>query len=91
VKRPGSGSVSANFTVTVTPTAGYTGTVNLSVGGATTGLSFNPPTGSASAGNWTWKFAAVVTSASKKGNHALSVSANDGATTKTASASLVVN
>jgi hypothetical protein len=92
VKRPGNGSASATFTVTVTGTTGYNGTVKVSVTGATTGLALSSPTTSAPGGIGTWKFDATVTSSSKKGNHALTVTGKDDTNaTKSVSASLVVN
>jgi len=92
VKRPGNGSASATFTVTVTGTTGYNGTVKVSVTGATTGLALSSPTTSAPGGIGTWKFDAAVTSSSKKGNHALTVTGKDDTNaTKSVSASLVVN
>jgi hypothetical protein len=91
VKRPGNGSVTATYTVTITPTAGYGGTVTLTPGGATTGVSPSLNPTSITAGGGTSTLTVTVTSSSKKGNHGLSVSANDGTTTKSASASVVVN
>ena len=93
VKRPsGNGSVVASYTVTVTTTSGYNKTITLTPGGATTGvaLSVSPTTPLSSAGG-TATLKATVTSSSKKGNDGLSVSASDGTTTKSASASLIVN
>jgi hypothetical protein len=91
VKRPGNGSVTATFTVTITPTAGYTGNLTLTAGGATTGVALGLNPTSITGGSGTSKLTVTVTSSSKKGNHGLSVSATDGTTTKSASASLVVN
>ena len=87
VKRPGS----ATYTVTVTTTSGYSKAITLTPGGATTGVTVSVnPTSLSSAGG-TATLTATVTSSSKKGNHGLSVSGNDGTTPKSASASLVVN
>jgi hypothetical protein len=91
VKRPGNGSVAATYTVTITPTTGYSGNVTLTAGGATTGVALGLNPTSITGGSGTSKLTVTVTSSSKKGNHGLSVSATDGSTTKSASASLMVN
>jgi uncharacterized membrane protein len=91
VKRPGSGSTSANYIVTITPGAGYSGNVTLTANGATTGVSVGLTATSIPGGSGTSKLTATVTSSSKKGNHSLTVTAMDGNTTKSVSVSLVVN
>jgi hypothetical protein len=91
VKRPSSGSQSATFAVTITATTGYSGSVTLTAGGATTGVSLNLSSASVTNGSGTSTLTATVTSSSKKGNNSLSVTARDGTTTKSVSASVRVN
>ncbi len=91
VKRPGSGSTSTKYTVTLTATSGYSGTVNLTVGGATTGVSPALSAASITNGTGTSMLTVTVTSSAKKGNNSLSVTAKDPVTTKSVSASVRVN
>jgi hypothetical protein len=98
---PSSQSVSrgnqANYTVTITPANGFTGTVALSAGGSKTGLTVSvgsapPITG---AGSVTAPLTATTTSSAKKGNNTLTVtgtySGAGGPITKSANASLRIN
>jgi hypothetical protein len=91
VKRPATGSATATYTVTLTAASGYTGTVFLSTGGATTGVSLSLSTASIQNGSGTATLTATVTSSSKKGNHGLTVTGKDATTSKSVSASLQVN
>jgi len=92
VRRPPNGSVTATYTVTVTASAGYSGTVSLSSSGATTGISLSfAGTSSIAGGTGQSTLTATVTSSSKKGNRQFTVTGADGASTKSASASLQVN
>jgi hypothetical protein len=91
VKRPSSGSATATFTITVTPTTGYIGSVSLSLSGGTTGLTLSAAPLLISGGNGTAKLTVTVTSSTKKGTRTLTVTGNDGKTTKSATASLRVN
>jgi uncharacterized membrane protein len=92
VKRPTSGSTSATFSVVVTPSTGYSGTVNLSASGATTGISVAVgPTTSFAGGNGTATLTVTVTSSAKKGNRTVTVTGTDGTATQSASASVRVN
>lgn len=92
VKRPASGSTSVTFSVVVTPGTGYSGTVNLSASGATTGISVAVgPTTSFAGGNGTTTLTVTVTSSAKKGNRTVTVTGTDGIATKSASASVRVN
>lgn len=91
VKRPASGSTSATFSVVVTPGTGYSGTVNLSTSGDTTGITTAVTPTSVPGGNASVTMTVTVTSSAKKGNRTVTVTGNDGTATKSASASLRVN
>jgi len=91
VKRPANGSVSTSYTATVTAAAGYTGSVTLSFGGGTTGVSIAASTASISGGNGSATLTVTVTSSAKKGNTTLTVTGKDGTSTKSASAQLRIN
>jgi hypothetical protein len=93
VKRPsGSGNATATYTVTVTATTGYSGTVNLSASGATTGVSLTwGSSTSIPGGSGGSTLTATVTSSAKKGNNTLTVTGKDATTTKSVSASVRVN
>jgi Phosphate-induced protein 1 conserved region len=91
VKRPGNGSVTTTFTVTLTPASGYSKTVNLSVSGGTTGISGSLSPTSLANGSGASTLTVTVTSIAKKGNTTLTVTATDGALTKSASASVRIN
>ena len=90
VKRPGNGSVTTTFAVALSATAGYSGTVNLTVTGAT-GVSGSLSPASFPGGTGTSTLTVTVTSNAKKGNSTLTVTATDGTTTKSAPASVRVN
>jgi hypothetical protein len=90
VTRPTNGSAAASYTVTVTATTGYNGIVNLTVAGATTGLSLTLTPAAIQHGNGTALLTAMVTNSSTKTTKTLTVTAKDTVTTKTATATLTV-
>ena len=90
VKRPSSGSASAAFSVTVSSTSGYSGTVTLSASGDTTGIA-TAVTPQSVSGSGSATLTVTVTSSAKKGNSTLTVTGTDGTITKSASASVRVN
>jgi hypothetical protein len=91
VARPsGSAVVTTTYQVTVTSIGGFSGTVNLTAGGATTGISLAMSSPSVAAGG-SVTLTATVTSSAKKGNHTLTVTGTSGSITQSASASLKVN
>src|SRR5215472_6490166 len=81
---------STSYTVTVTPTGGFTGTVNFSVSGlpANATASFNPTsvTGSGSS-----TMTVTTASTTPTGSFPLTITGTSGATSHTASVTLVVN
>ena len=92
VRRPSGGNTAApTYTVTLTAPTGYSGTVALSVTGGTTGATPSLSVPSIPGGSGSSTLTVTVTSSSKKGNHGMTVTGNDGTTTKSASASLQVN
>jgi hypothetical protein len=91
VKRPGSGSVATTYTATVTAATGYIGSVTLSFGGGTTGVTIASSTASISGGNGSATVTVTVTSSAKKGSTTITVTGKDGTTTKSASTSLRIN
>jgi hypothetical protein len=90
-RRPQNGTASVDYTVTLTAGAGYSGTVNLTASGATTGVTLGFSPASIPGGSGTSTLTATVTSSAKKGNRGLTVSGSDGQTIKSASATLQVN
>lgn len=91
VTRAKSGNVSMAFTVTVTPTGGYNGTVNLTVAGAASGLTLVLNPGTIRGGSGMATLMATVSASAAKGARTLTVTAKDTKTTKTATATLTIN
>jgi Phosphate-induced protein 1 conserved region len=92
VKRPGSGSTTVSYAVTLTPATGYSGNVSLTISGSTTGVSLSlSSSGPFSGGSGTSTLKATVTSSAKKGNNTVTVTGTDGTTTKSSNASVRVN
>jgi hypothetical protein len=91
VTRPASGSVSANFTVTLTAPSSYSGTVNLTTTGAATGVGLTLTSTSVLGANKVITLKVVVTSSARKGISTLTVIARDASTTKSAAALLTIN
>jgi hypothetical protein len=91
VTRPATGSVSANYTVTLTAPSSYSGIVNLSTTGAATGVGLTLTSTSVLGANKVITLKLVVTSSARKGTSTLTVIAKDAATTKTAAALLTIN
>lgn len=87
VKRPGQ----TTFTVTISPTAGYNGTVNLSFSGPT-GFSGSFDKTSLPGGSGTATLTVTVAAQAKKGSNTITVRGTDGSgTTKSATAQVRVN
>jgi hypothetical protein len=91
VKRPASGSTSTAFSVALAATTGYTGTVNLSGSGGTTGITLAVGPSTVPGGNGTATLTVTITSSAKKGARTLTVTGADGTTTKSASATIHIN
>ena len=81
---------STTYTVTVTPTGGFTGTVNLSASGlpANASASFNPPSVTTSGSS---TMTVTTASTTPTGSFPLTITGTSGTTTHTASVTLVVN
>jgi len=90
VKRPASGSTSVKYTVTVTAGTGYTGTVNLTVGGTAPGITTALSTASLVGGSGTSTLTVTVASNAKTGPNTLTVTGKDATSSKSATASLQV-
>jgi subtilase family serine protease len=82
---------SPSYTVTVTPSGGYNGIVNLSVSGQPAGATFNPP--SVSGGSWSSTLSIQTTSKTSAGTYTLTITGTDssGSPKHSVSATLVVN
>jgi subtilase family serine protease len=82
---------STSYTVTVTPSGGYNGTVNLSVTGLSTGATFTPS--SVSDVPWSSTLSIQTTSKTSAGTYTLTITGadNSGSPTHTVSTTLVVN
>jgi hypothetical protein len=91
VKRPTSGSTASNFSVALAASTGYTGTVNLSGAGGTTGITVVVGPSSVPGGNGNATLTVTVTSSAKKGTRTLTATGADGTTTKSATATLRIN
>ena len=81
---------SATYTATVTPSSGFTGTVNFSVTGLPAGATptFTPPS---VAGSGSTSLAVSTTAATPSGTYPLVISGTSGPVTRTANVTLVVN
>ncbi len=88
--RPTTGTATATYVVTVTPVAGFTGTVNLTASGSTTGLTVALSSATIT-GSGTVNLTATLTSNAKKGNRTLTVTGTSGTKTVSANATLAVN
>jgi len=94
---PASQSVSrgndATYTVTITPANGFTGTVALSSSGNKTGLTLSlyPASVTIAGSSVTATLTASTTRSAKRGNNTLTVTGQNGSTSKSASASLRIN
>jgi subtilisin family serine protease len=79
---------STSYTVTVTPTGGFTGTVTFSVSGLTGGAtaSFNPPSVNTSGSS-----TMTVTAGNQRGTFTLTITGTSGALQRSTSVTLVVN
>ncbi len=91
VPRPPSGNVYVAYTVTLTASTAYSGTVNLSAAGATTGISMALTPASIPGGNRTATLMVQVTSSARKGPVTLTVTGKDATTSKFATALLQIN
>jgi PKD repeat protein len=81
---------SASYTATVTPSAGFTGTVNFSVTGLPSGATptFTPPS---VAGSGSTSLVVSTSAATPAGTYPLVISGTSGSITRTANVTLVVN
>ena len=91
VTRPSTGSVTATYKVTVTPIGAFTGTVNLTASGGSTGLTLSLSPTSVANANGTSTLTATVTSSARRTTRTLTVTGTSGSTSKTATATLTIN
>ena len=91
VKRPSSGSTLATYSVAVSSSSGYGGTVMLTASGDTTGINTSIGPTSLPGGNGSATLTVTVTSSAKKGARSLTVTGTDGNATKSVSATVHIN